>query len=98
MYDGPFHLQNITARAWPPGAAPLAVRGSNGFQMAAASSVQGFRPEGASYRFLVQARSLFVCLFVCGGAAPPAGARRLRTGCMRSRAALQRHTLAAFHP
>lgn len=51
------HISNLTARGWPAGTAPLALRSSNGFQMAAASSVRGFRPEAASHRFLAQARS-----------------------------------------
>lgn len=54
LYDGPVHISNLTARGWPAGTAPLALRSSNGFQMAAATSVKGFRPEGASYRFLAQ--------------------------------------------
>lgn len=56
LYDGPVHFTNLTARAWPAGTAALAVRSSNGFQMAAGSSVRGFRPEGCSYRFVVQVR------------------------------------------
>ncbi|KAL4443276.1 hypothetical protein ABPG75_011013 [Micractinium tetrahymenae] len=54
LYDGPTTIRGLTARSWPAGTAPLAVRSNNAFQMAAGTSVSGFRPERVSYRFLIQ--------------------------------------------
>ncbi|KAI8476289.1 MAG: hypothetical protein J3K34DRAFT_365184 [Monoraphidium minutum] len=52
LYDGPTVVRGLAARGFPAGTAPLAVRSYNSFQMAALSSIQGFKPEGSVYRFL----------------------------------------------
>jgi hypothetical protein len=54
LYDGPVIVSKVVARSWPTGTAPISLRSSNGFQMAAGTSVQGFTAERSAYRFVIQ--------------------------------------------
>lgn len=73
------HLRNITAHSWPAGTAPLSLRSSNAFQMAAQSSVEGFRPEACAYRLVLQVhgRALPVLPAGAGTAVLPCAAHPL---------------------